>query len=33
MDLKEIQWEGVDWIRLTQRAVAASCEHGNEPYN
>jgi hypothetical protein len=32
MDLREIGWDGMDWIDLTQdRAVEASCEHGNEP--
>jgi hypothetical protein len=28
MDLREIVWEGVDWI---QEPVAASCEHSNYP--
>jgi hypothetical protein len=33
MDLREIEWEGVDWIHLAQDRgpVAGSCEHGNEP--
>jgi hypothetical protein len=31
MDLAEIGWEGVDWMRLAQEPVAGCCEHGNEP--
>jgi hypothetical protein len=29
MDLREIGWDGMDWIDL--RPVESSCEHGNEP--
>jgi hypothetical protein len=29
MDLREIGWEGVDWLHL---AVAGSYGHGNEPW-
>jgi hypothetical protein len=29
MDLKEIVWDGIDWIDLAQDMD--SCEHGNEP--
>jgi hypothetical protein len=29
MDLREIGWCGMDWIRLAQDRD--SCEHGNEP--
>jgi hypothetical protein len=29
MDLREIGWDGIDWIDLAQ-AVEGSCEHGNE---
>jgi hypothetical protein len=28
MDLKEIRWEGVDWMHL---ALTGSCKCGNEP--
>jgi hypothetical protein len=28
MDLREIGWDGMNWIDLTQEG---SCEHGNEP--
>jgi hypothetical protein len=28
MDLKEIRWDGMDWIDLTQNRD--SCKHGNE---
>jgi hypothetical protein len=31
MDLREIGWEVVDWIHVTKRPVADSCEHDNEP--
>jgi hypothetical protein len=32
MDLREIDWESVDWIQLAQdREVAGSCEYGDEP--
>jgi hypothetical protein len=31
VDLREIGWEGVDWMHLTQGSVAGSCEHGYEP--
>jgi hypothetical protein len=27
MDLREIGWDGMDWIYLAQEG---SCEHGNE---
>jgi hypothetical protein len=30
--LKEIDWEHMDWINLTQDGhMAGSCKHGNEP--
>jgi hypothetical protein len=29
MDLREIGWDGVDWIDLAQNKD--QCEHGNEP--
>jgi hypothetical protein len=28
MDLKDVGWEGVDWIHVTQDSF---CKHGNEP--
>jgi hypothetical protein len=33
MDLREIGWDGVDWIDLAQDRDKwrASCEHGDEP--
>jgi hypothetical protein len=33
MDLREIGWDGMDWIDLAQDKgpVDGSCEHGNEP--
>jgi hypothetical protein len=33
MDLREIGWEGMDWIHLAQdrEPVVGSCEHVNEP--
>jgi hypothetical protein len=32
MDLREIGWDGLDWIELAQdRSVEGSCEHGFEP--
>jgi hypothetical protein len=32
MDLREVGWDGVDWIDLAQdRDPWGSCEHGNEP--
>jgi hypothetical protein len=33
MDLREIGWDGVDWIELAQdkAPVEGSCEHGEEP--
>jgi hypothetical protein len=31
MDLREIGWDGMEWIDETQRQVEGSCEHGNEP--
>jgi hypothetical protein len=30
MDLREIEWEGVDWIHLSQDRDQDSCEHGSE---
>jgi hypothetical protein len=31
MDLKEIGWEGVDWIHLAQsEPLVGPCEHSNE---
>jgi hypothetical protein len=29
MDLREIGWDGMDWIELAQDR--GSCEHGDEP--
>jgi hypothetical protein len=29
MDLREIGWDGIDWIELSQDR--GSCEHGHEP--
>jgi hypothetical protein len=31
MDLREMGWQGVDWIHLAQAPVAGYCEHGSEP--
>jgi hypothetical protein len=31
MDLKEIGWENVNWVRLGKDQWGGSCEHGNEP--
>jgi hypothetical protein len=31
MDLREIGWDGMDWIELAQDRDQGSCEHGNEP--
>jgi hypothetical protein len=33
MDLREIGWDGMDWIDLAQDRLPeeSSCEHGNEP--
>jgi hypothetical protein len=33
MDLREIGWDGVDWIDLAEDMDQwrGSCEHGNEP--
>jgi hypothetical protein len=32
MYLKEIVWEGVDWIHTTQVGTSGGpCEHSNEP--
>jgi len=31
MDLREIEWEVVDWIHLAQGLVVGSCQHSNEP--
>jgi hypothetical protein len=30
MNLREIGWDGMDWIDLAQDRLG-SCEHGNEP--
>jgi hypothetical protein len=31
MDVREIVWDGMDWIDLAQDRNKGSCEHGNEP--
>jgi len=33
LDLREIMWEGVDWIHLAQNRGHwwGPCEHGNDP--
>jgi hypothetical protein len=31
MSLKEMGWQGVDWIQLAQGPMAGLCEHDNEP--
>jgi hypothetical protein len=33
IDLREIGWNGIDWIDLAQdrETEEGSCEHGNEP--
>jgi hypothetical protein len=33
MDLREIGWDGMDWIDLApgEGPVKGSCEHSNEP--
>jgi hypothetical protein len=31
MSLREIGWDGMDWIDLAQGPVEDSCENGNEP--
>jgi hypothetical protein len=31
MDLREIGWDGVDWIDTSQGPVEGSYEHGIEP--
>jgi hypothetical protein len=31
IDLREIGWDGMDWIDLAQRPVEGSSEHGDEP--
>jgi hypothetical protein len=33
MDIREIGWDGMDWIDLAPRyeQVEGSCEYGNEP--
>jgi hypothetical protein len=33
IDLREIGWDGMDWIDLAQdrEPVEGSCEHGDEP--
>jgi hypothetical protein len=28
MDLREIGWDGVDWVDMAQGPVEGSCEHG-----
>jgi hypothetical protein len=30
MDLREIGWDGMDWICPAEGSVESSCEHGNE---
>jgi hypothetical protein len=34
MGLKELEYEGVDWIHMVQNTepVVGSCDHGNETY-
>jgi hypothetical protein len=31
MDLQETEWEGMDWVNLTQEQVVGFCKHGIEP--
>jgi hypothetical protein len=31
LDLREIGWDGMDWIEMDQGSVEGSCEHGDEP--
>ena len=32
MDLQEVEWEGMDWIAVSEKGqVAEACECGNEP--
>jgi hypothetical protein len=31
IDLREIGWDGMDWINLAQGSMEGSCEHSNEP--
>jgi hypothetical protein len=31
VDLREIGWDGMDWIDLAQGSVEGSCEHSTEP--
>jgi hypothetical protein len=31
MELREIGWEGVDWIWLRIEKTGGPCEHGSEP--
>jgi hypothetical protein len=32
MNLREMGWDGVDWVDLAQEGpVEGSCEHGDEP--
>jgi hypothetical protein len=31
MDLRDIEWGGMDWMDLAQGPVEESCEHGNGP--
>jgi hypothetical protein len=31
MDLKEVKWDGVDWIYVAEEGpLAGSCKHGNK---
>jgi hypothetical protein len=32
MNLRKIEWEGVDWMHMAQdRPVEGSCDHSNKP--
>jgi hypothetical protein len=31
MDLRAVDWGGMDWIDLAQDMDQCCCEHGNEP--
>jgi hypothetical protein len=31
IDLREIEWDVMDWINLAQAPVDSYCEYGNEP--
>jgi hypothetical protein len=30
MDVREIEWEGVDWMHMAQEPVAVYCENSNK---